>query len=115
MRQIVSIAARPATHLVLSPPSKVGNNVVAGYVLISAIKVINVTDPLWMLYIRYLRSGVSANFWHTNSTQIGKSLLKEPSAQDGTKPADAVEWLQKLSLWHQLGGTEGELQVPELF
>lgn len=46
MRQIVSIAARPATHLVLSPPSEVGNNVVAGCVLTSAAKVINVTDPL---------------------------------------------------------------------
>ena len=99
VRQIVSIAARPATHLVLSPTSEVGNNVVAGCVLISAAKVINVTDPLSMPYIRYRRSGVSANFWHTNSTQIGISLLKEPSAQDGTKPADAVEWLQRLSLW----------------
>ena len=47
MRQIVSIAARPATHLVLPPPSEVGNNVVAGCVLTSAAKVINnVTDPL---------------------------------------------------------------------
>jgi hypothetical protein len=34
------------THLVLSPPSEVGSNVVAGCVLTSAAKVINVTDPL---------------------------------------------------------------------
>jgi hypothetical protein len=46
VRQIVSIAARLATYPVLSPPSEVGSNVVAGCVLTSATKVINVTDPL---------------------------------------------------------------------
>ncbi|KIJ97167.1 hypothetical protein K443DRAFT_106039 [Laccaria amethystina LaAM-08-1] len=39
---------------------------------------------------------------------IGKSLLKEPNAQDGTKPADAVEWLQMaFSMADQLDDTTG--------
>lgn len=46
MRQIVSIAAGLTTYLVPSRPSEIGNNVVAGCVLTSAAKVINVTDPL---------------------------------------------------------------------
>lgn len=151
MRWIVSIAARPATHLVLSPPSEVGNNVVAGCVLTSAAKfeelLRNAGDPdgthqqsIACATIVYHSSRMEAAWKEGNYTvaefmskkitgdhqrlallpphdrellayklhQIGKSLLKEPSAEDGTKPADAVEWLQKaFSMADQLDDTAG--------
>ncbi|KAF8957067.1 meiosis protein SPO22/ZIP4 like-domain-containing protein [Flammula alnicola] len=51
--------------------------------------------------------------------QIGKSFLKEPTLQDGSKPADAVQWLQRaFAMADQLEGTAAsgvaELKISTL-